>query len=282
MVLAMSAFIGNDTIMKGLGSRLPAAQLIVVRGVMAIGLIALVAWRMGALARVRDVLRGSVVLRALCEGLGTLLYLAALFHLPLANATAINLASPLFLAVLARLLLRERVDAMRWGLILIGFAGVLLVIQPRADGFNVYAWLALIATLIYAGRDLLVRRIPAATPSILVTLATAVGVWAMALVVLVFEGWTPMAWDDVGLLAVASVFLSTGYYAVIAALRRAEVSVAAPFRYVGLLWALVLGFVFWGDVPDPMAWAGIVLLLVSGLVMIHRQRAPVATRRAKD
>ncbi len=272
MLLATIAFMGNDAMIKSMGQRLPAAQMIVVRGVMAMALIAFVAWRMGVMGRIADIARGWVVLRAFCEGLGTLIYLAALFKLPLANATAINLSSPMFIAVLAMVFLRERVDRARWLAIAVGFAGVLLVIQPRASGFNGYAWLALLATVIYACRDLLTRKVPAVTPSILVTLATAAGVWLMAVVVLIVEGWQPMHWRDVGLLGVASVFLSTGYYAVICAMRLGEVSVVAPFRYASLLWALALGYLVWGDIPNALAWLGIVLLIGAGLSMIHHQR----------
>ena len=173
MVVAMTAFIANDAIIKAIGERLPAAQIIVVRGVMAISLISLVAWRMGAMSQLPDVVRPWVILRAVCEGLGTFLYLAALFHLPFANVSAINQSSPLFIALLAMVFLKERVDAGRWIAIGIGFLGVLAVIQPRLDGFNVYAWMTLLATFIYACRDLLTRKVPAATPSILVTLTSA-------------------------------------------------------------------------------------------------------------
>jgi drug/metabolite transporter (DMT)-like permease len=272
MVVAMSAFIANDAIVKAVGARLPAAQIIVVRGVMAIALIAMVAQRMGALGRIRENFRGWVLLRAGCEGLGTFAYLAGLFHLPLANVSAINLSSPLFVAVMAVMFLNERVDVGRWMAIIIGFAGVLLVVQPRADDFNVFAWLCVAATLIYAFRDLLTRKLPASTPSILVTLVTATVVWAMAAVVLGATGWTAMAWRDVGLLAIGSVFLSTGYFSIIAAMRQGEISVVAPFRYISLLWALIIGFVVWGDVPNLVAWSGIGLLVGAGFYMVRKQR----------
>jgi drug/metabolite transporter (DMT)-like permease len=258
---------------KAVGERLPAAQMLVVRGVMAMLLIVLVARQLGALTRIRDVLDRWVLLRASFEGLGTFLYLAALFNLPLGNVTAINQSSPLFVAVLAMLFLKERVGTARWLAIGAGFTGVLLVIQPGLAGFNAYAWLCLIATLIYAFRDLLTRKVPPATPSILITLATAGVVWLMAGGVLIVQGWTPMQARDVGLLAIASVLLSTGYYASIAAMRHAELSVVAPFRYVGLLWAVLLGWVVWGDIPNALAWAGIALLIAAGLAMIRQQRA---------
>jgi len=276
MSFGMSAFIGNDAMIKAVGTRVPAAQMIVVRGVMAIALILLVAWRMGALNRLRDIARGWVVVRAGCEGVGTFLYLAGLFHLPLANVTAINLASPLFIAVLARLIYQEQVSAARWLAIGLGFCGVMMIIQPSGEGFNIYALMSLAATLIFAGRDLMTRKIPPATPSILITLATASTVWLLAGGVLSWQGWVPMSWHDVGLLAIASVFLSAGYYSVIAAMRQGEMSVVAPFRYVGLLWALLIGFVVWGDIPNALAWAGIALLIGAGLYMLRQQRTKPA------
>lgn len=272
MVLAMTAFMGNDALVKAVGARVPAAQLIAVRGVIAITLICLVARQMGVLGQVRGLWHRGVLVRAGCEGVATFMYLAALFHLPLANVTAINLSAPLFVALLARLVLGEAVHLGRWLAIGLGFAGVLLVVQPQPGHFNQFAWLAVLATLLYSARDLLTRRLPPALPSILVTLATAATVWGMAVVVLAVQGAVPMAWGDVGLLALASVFLSTGYFAVIAATRHAELSVVAPFRYVGLLWALLLGWVFWGDVPNLWAWAGMVCLVVAGLAMVWQQR----------
>jgi len=269
----MTAFIANDAMIKAIGERLPAAQIIVVRGVVAISLISLVAWRTGAMNRLPDVVRPWIIVRGACEGLGTFIYLAALFHLPLANVTAINQSSPLFIALLAMVFLKERVDAGRWIAIGIGFLGVLAVIQPRLDGFNVYAWMTLLATLIYACRDLLTRKVPAATPSILVTLTTAGVVWLMACGVLAVEGWTPMGARDVGLLSIAAVFLSTGYYASIAAMRQGEMSVVAPFRYVGLFWALLIGWFVWGDLPNAWGAIGIGLLIATGVYMIRHQRA---------
>jgi drug/metabolite transporter (DMT)-like permease len=274
MVVAMTCFTGNDALVKIVLARVPSAQMIVVRGVMAIALILLVAWRMGALVRVTELFRGWVGIRAFFEGIGTFLYLAALYHLPLANATAIFMSAPLFIAVLARVFLGERVDARRWIAIGMGFCGVLMVIQPQSEGFNLYAWICLLSTLVYAGRDLLTRKIPAGVPSIVVTLATATIIVGMAAVVMVYEGWTPMIWADVGRLALAAVCLSTAYYAVIASVRTGEVSVVAPFRYVGLLWAVVIGYLVWGHVPNSLAWGGIVLLIAAGLYMIHQQRMP--------
>ena len=94
----------------------------------------------------------------------------------------------------------------------------------------------------------------------------------MAGLVMAFQGWTPMQWRDLGWLALTSLLLSTGYYALIAAMRHGEMTVIAPFRYVGLLWAVLLGYLVWGTLPNVMGWCGIALLIGAGLQMIRQQR----------
>lgn len=272
MVAAMATFIVNDTIVKHVSASLPTAQLIFVRGLMATVLVLLVARSMGATIRLGEMARGWVAARALLDAVATMLYLVALFQMPIANATAINLASPLFLTVLAAIFLREAVGAHRWIATLVGFAGVLLVIQPRADGFNAAALVCLLATAIHSARDLLTRRIAAHLPGIIVTLATTVAVTLLALLVSFFEGWQAMSWSQVAWLVLAAAFLATGHYAVIAAMRHGELSLVAPFRYTALLWALVLGYLVWGNLPGPMARVGIVLMIGAGLYVLHRER----------
>ena len=272
MTAAMACFIANDSLVKYASQSMPTAQLIFVRGVMATLLVLAVARGLGATRRIGDALSRPVLLRAAVDALATVLYLASLFELPIANATAINLASPLFIAVLAVLFLHEQVGWRRWAAIGVGFIGVLLVIQPRAQGFNVFALVCLAATVCHAVRDLLTRRIPAGIPSILITLTTAVAVTLLAGALSLVEGWRPFGLFEFALLALASVFLAGGYYAIIDAMRHGEVSLVAPFRYTGLLWALILGFLIWGDVPNALAWGGIALLVGSGLYVLHRER----------
>ena len=277
MVVAMACFIANDTLVKLASQSLPTSQLIFLRGVMATLLVLSVAHAIGATRSLREAARGSVAARAAVDAIATMLYLVSLFHLPIANATAINLASPLFITVFAVLFMREQVGWRRWAAICTGFAGVLLIIQPRAEGFNVFALVCLAATVCHAARDLLTRRIPRGIPSILVTLSTAIAVTLLSGALSLIEGWRPFGATQLGLLALASLFLAGGYYAIIDGMRHGEVSLISPFRYTGLLWALILGFLVWGDAPNPLAWSGITLLIGSGLYMLHRERV-----RARD
>jgi drug/metabolite transporter (DMT)-like permease len=272
MVVAMACFIVNDTLVKLASESLPAAQLIFVRGVMATGWILLVARATSVRVPVARLADRWVAVRAALDALATVLYLVSLFHLPLANATAINMASPLFIVALAVPLLGERVDAWRWTAIGLGFAGVLLVIQPRADGFNVYALVCLAATLLHALRDLATRRIPSGIPSIAVTLSTAVAVTVLAGLLSIGQGWQPFEARGLLLILAASLFLAGGYHAIIRSTRAGDFSVIAPFRYSGLLLALALGWAVWGDVPNALAWAGIALLSATGLYLIRAER----------
>jgi drug/metabolite transporter (DMT)-like permease len=276
MIVGMACFIVNDALIKHASASMPTAQLIFLRGAMASAMVLAVAHATGATARLAEVAQRWVLARAGVDAFATLLYLAALFQLPLGNVTAINMASPLVIAALAVPLLGERVDARRWAAIVVGFAGVLLVIQPAAAAFDAFSLVALAATVLHAVRDLLMRRIGVAVPAILVTLSTAVVVTLLAGVLSLAQGWQPFAAAELALLALAAAFLAGGYHFIIKATRAGELSVIAPFRYTGLLWALLLGFVFWREIPNMLAWSGIVLLIGAGIYTLTRERPPPA------
>jgi drug/metabolite transporter (DMT)-like permease len=273
MSFAMASFVTNDAIVKHVSESLPAAQLIFVRGLFAITLLAIATHALGASRQVSTVFQRTVLGRSLLDALATMIYLTSLFHLPIANATAINMATPLFITLFAVLALGERVGPARWLALLTGFAGVLLVVQPSAAGFNAYALLCLAGTLLHASRDLVTRFIHADVPSILITLATAVTVTLLSGSLSLVQGWQPMTARHLGLLALASVFLSIGYYLIIVGMRHGDMSVVAPFRYTGLLFALAVGWVVWGDTPNALAFTGIALLVGAGLYVLHNERA---------
>jgi drug/metabolite transporter (DMT)-like permease len=271
--LGMASFVANDTIVKYVSQGMPASELIVLRGLMACALLSVIAHATGATRRLADVFDRRVMVRAGLDSLGTITYLVSLFHIPLANATAINMATPLVVTVLAVLAFREQVHAARWLAIAVGFAGVLLVVQPRGPEFSGYALLCLLGTLFQATRDFATRLIDRAIPSMLVTLSTAVAVTVLAALWSVFQEWQPLRPAQVGLLAAASVFLSGGYFLLTVAMRAGEMSLIAPFRYTGLVFAVALGYIVWGHVPDAWAWAGISLLLGAGLWSMRPPRA---------
>jgi drug/metabolite transporter (DMT)-like permease len=272
MIGAMACFIVNDALVKYASQTMPAAQLIFVRGVMATLLVLAAAQAMGATRRVREIAHGWVAIRAIVDAIATVLFLVSLFHLPLANATAINMASPLLITVLAAAFLGERLGPPRWVAIGIGFLGVLLIIQPQAEGFNVYALVCLSSTVLLSVRDLVTRRVHAGVPSILITLSNTVAVMLLAGGLSLIEGWRPFSAFELGLLAVAAVFLSTAYFLIVISTRRGDLSLTAPFRYTALLFATIAGFVVWGDTPNVLAWCGIALVIASGIYVLRVSR----------
>ena len=276
-ILAMSAsvvvFIFNDALIKLACETMPPLQAIGLRGVFAtlwcvLALIASGDWR-----AVPRVTHPAVMVRGVLEAAAAVLYLVALAYIPFAIATAVNMSTPLFLAVLAVLILNEQVGWRRWTAIAVGFVGVLLVIQPRPGDLNVWTWLVVAASFAGALRDVLGRHVPAAVPTLVVSLSSAVtvglvgGVWALV------EGWQPMTARGVGFVIGSSLLLAMGYQLLMLSLRSgAEMSVLGSLRYSSILWALAIGYVMWGDVPNALAVAGIVVGAASGLYILHRER----------
>jgi drug/metabolite transporter (DMT)-like permease len=279
MVGAMAGFVVNDAIVKHVSEGMPSAQLIFLRGMLASLLVLGMACALGVRRQLRHALHPRVAARAAVDACATVMYLLSLFHLPLGNATAINLAAPLFMVVFAVWFLKERPGAARWLAVAVGFAGVLCVVQPSSDGFNAWALLCLAGTLFHATRDLLTRRIDPAIPSIVVTLSTAVAVTLLSGAMSLAQGWQPFTPVQLAWLAAASVFLVAGYFLIIQCMRQGEVSLTAPFRYAALLFAVALGYLVWGDVPNAWAWCGIALLVGSGLYVVHDQRGRTARAR---
>lgn len=276
MAGGMACFVVNDSLVKYVSESLPAAQLIFLRGVFATALLVAIAHAMGGTRQLGALLDRRVVIRALFDAFATMTYLTSLFHLPIANATAINMATPLFITLFAVIAFKEQVGTGRWLAIVTGFTGVLLVVQPSGAAFNAYALLCLGGTVLHASRDLLTRTIHRGIPSILITLSTAVAVTLLSGALSLFTPWRPVNAAQLALLAAASVFLSGGYFLLTVAMRGGEMSLIAPFRYTALVFALVLGYLVWGDVPNPLAWTGIALLVAAGLYVLHGERARAA------
>jgi drug/metabolite transporter (DMT)-like permease len=279
MSVGMVCFVINDTLVKFVSHSLPASQLIFLRGLMAVLGLLLLAKVLDKQAFNREwqqhLTQRWVLARSLLDGLASLVYLSALFHMPLGNATAINMSTPLLIALFSGLLMGVHISLRNWMIIGLGFVGVILVVQPQAEGFNAWAWVALAGTCLHALRDLSVRFIPPTVPSMVITVGTALsatvlaGIWSLA------HEWVDLSAFTWLMVASASVFLSSGYFFLIKATRVADMSVIAPFRYMGLLTAVIVGFVIWGDVPNLLAWCGMWILVSAGLLMLKLNRQPV-------
>ncbi len=186
----------------------------------------------------------------------------------------------------AALFLGEPVGWRRWLAIVVGFAGVLVIVRPGFEGFTVYSLVALCCVAFCAVRDLSTRRIPAEVPTLLVSTVTAGAVTvAGAFLIAPMGGWTPMSLNQTVLLFGAAVLLLVGYQFIIMAMRVGDISFIAPFRYTALLWAILLGYLAFGDLPDLAMIVGATIVICSGLYALYRERKvdvqrPAATSTA--
>ncbi|MEM9012954.1 MAG: DMT family transporter [Pseudomonadota bacterium] len=273
MMAAMAAFAVNDALVKVVAPEIGLFQTIFLRGAAASVLIGLLAWRMRAFRGLpgrRD--SGIIGLRTLGELGGTVFFLTALINMPLANATAILQSLPLAVALGAALFLREPIGWRRSLAIAAGFAGVLLIVRPGAAGFNVYALSALAAVLFIALRDLTTRRLSAGVSSVFVTFVTSCASALLGLVGTLAGDWTPVDGWVMALILASAASILLAYLFSILAMRVGEVGFTAPFRYSILIWALILGALVFGEVPDGWTIAGSVLIVATGLFTFFRER----------
>jgi len=273
MVISMAAFTVNDAIAKFVSDSMNMAQVMLVRGVFASMLVGVIAWQSGALIQLRHAFDSMVMLRVAGDAAGTLTFLLALQHLPLANVSAILQALPLAVAMGAALFLGEGVGWRRWLAISVGFIGVLIVVRPGVEGFSVHSLLVLACVLFCAVRDLATRRIPEAIPSLLVSAVTSIAITILGAALLpAMGGWTPMQPSMVLYLALAAVLVLIGYQFIIMAMRVGDISFIAPFRYTALLWAIALSIMIFGDFPDSAMIMGSAIIVASGLYTLYRER----------
>ncbi|MEZ5715694.1 MAG: DMT family transporter [Paracoccaceae bacterium] len=273
MMVSMAAFTFNDTCIKALAGEVPLMQAIFLRGIVTSVLIFLVARHMGAI-RLNFPRRDWVLLglRSCAEIGATFSFLTALFHMPLANLTAILQALPLTVALAAALILGEPLGWRRMIAIAIGFGGVMLIVRPGPEGFSIYSLYALAAVGFVTVRDLTVRKLSPEVPSISVSLINALVVTTAGGIASLYQGWAAIGPAQMGLIAMASVFIIGGYLASVAVMRVGEIGFTAPFRYTGLIWALVLGYLVFGDWPRPLTLLGAAIVVATGLFTLYREQ----------
>ncbi len=281
MVLAMLGFVLNDAIMKLVSSDVHLYQAIFLRGVLATAIMGFLAWRSGGFAVPRNATNKFVVLRTIGELGGTVFFLTALFNMELANAGAILQVMPLVVTLAAALILRETVGWRRYSAITVGLLGVLIIIRPGGEGFNIFSLSALAAVFCLVLRDLATRGIPRDMSSNFISFVAAAAVMIMGAIVTLFGEWQPVSALTLLKLTGSALFLMAGYFWSIQAMRFGEVSFTSPFRYTSLIWAIILGYVVFGDIPDVPMIIGSIIVVGSGLFTLYRERQ-VKLSKAKN
>lgn len=272
MVAAMAGFAIEDVLIKQMAASMPVGQVLALTGAGGGLIFSLVGLLGGQPLLSRGVLARPVMLRNLSEAVGSATFVSALALGTLSSASAILQATPLAVTLGAALFLREPVGWRRWAAIGIGFAGVLLIVQPGMAGFTPVSLLAVAAVVMLAMRDLCSRAVP---PDVTSTQLAAWGFFSLVpagLVTMLVLGTAPMilAAPDVLRLAAVLVVGGVAYYTLIVATRTGDVSAVVPFRYTRLVFALLLGYFVFDERPDALMLCGAALIVATGLYTIWR------------
>jgi drug/metabolite transporter (DMT)-like permease len=209
-------------------------------------------------------------MRSVSQGCSQTCLLIAFSLMPLAGAIAINFSAPLFTALISALLLKEAVGLARWLALLVGFCGVLIVTNPGMGTFQIGALFALANAVLYGSVTAGVRGMTAtesAETLILYQLALLTALFALLLPL----GWTSPTPADTAWIVFNGVSNAVGQYWWTRALHLAPASAVAPFNYLSLVWAIILGFAVWGDVPTVSLVIGSGVVVASGLFLLWRE-----------
>ncbi len=277
MMASMAGFVLNDTMIKLVSDDLELFQAVFLRGIFATILLGVLAWHKKVISYRPDPGELKIIVwRTFSEISATFCFLTALFNMPLANATAILQSLPLSVTLAASVFLGYRVGWRRYLAILLGLTGVMIIVRPGTEGFNVYSLWALAAVAFVTLRDLLSHKLNSSTPSVYVALFTSVSVMVLAGLASSTQEWRDVS-PQIGLyLASAAGFVLIGYVAGITAMRHVEISFVSPFRYTALIWALLLGFFVFGEVPDTTTVTGGLIVIGTGIYTFYRERKAVA------
>jgi len=272
MILSMMGFTVNDLIVKSIGSALSIGQVMAIRGAMLLVIIAFIVAYMGLHRRLAELLNVKLAFRSAMEVCATLCFLTALYRLPFATISAILQALPLTVALGAALFFHEPVGWRRWIAIGIGFIGVMIIIRPGLGGFEQSSLLVLVSVLFAAARDLVTRSLPESMPSLLVSGATTVSIAITGLALATAQGeWQSISSMQLIKLAAAACFLFFGYQFIVMAMRIGEVAYVVPFRYTSLIWAIALGYIVFGELPDQLTVIGAGIVIATGLFTLYRE-----------
>lgn len=287
-VLAIVAVIGagfflicSDACLRIASSELPLGEVVAGRSAVGCTLLGFAAWTQSVLRWHPAILTQAFGLRVLGEVGAALFFIAAILRMPFANAAAILQFIPLVTTVVAAGLFAERVGWQRWSAGAAGLVGVLLVLQPGTSGFTWWSLLAVAAMLCMSLRDLATTRIDRSVPTLLVGAVSAAGVALGGLALFPFAPWPWPSPEAMALVVASGAFVAGGFYCMVQAMRLGEISAVAPFRYGTMLWALLVGIVVWGEIPNVLAVIGILVVVAAGLAMFAHERRLAQARLAE-
>ncbi|HEX6980678.1 MAG TPA: DMT family transporter, partial [Alphaproteobacteria bacterium] len=280
VLLAVFTFSAVNALIKWLSAVYPVTELVFFRSLFALAPTFVLVATHGAISQMRTRRFGEHLARAIIQFLSMMSIFTAFSMMPLADAIAITFAAPLFMTVLSIPLLGERVGIHRWGAVVVGFAGVLLMVQPGPGVLESGAVFALMNAFLSASVTIALRRMSVTESSTTLVFYQIVIPAGLSTLLLPF-GWVTPTWTDAGVMALSGILAGVGQYWWTQAFRLAPASVAAPFSYTSMIWAVAFGYLIWGDVPTLLLFAGALIVTASGLYILYRETVRHAERPPK-
>lgn len=262
--------VANDAVAKVLTDRYPPIQIVFLRNLIAVPIIAALILAMFGRQAMRSNHLPLHALRGMLMTLGAWMYFTGLIYLPLAESTALVFSAPIFITALSVPLLGEHVGWKRWSAVLLGFVGVLVIVQPGGATFQMAALLPVGTALCYAIFMMSARWI-----------GRGERLWTMMFFAMFFPMlyaapmamafWEPVQAADIGLFLAIAAFGSFGLALIGQAFRLAPAAVVAPFDYTALIWATGLGWLIWSDIPGMTTIIGAAIIVLSGVIILLRE-----------
>ena len=284
MLVAVTLFAVMDALIKWLAADYSTVQLVFFRSVFGLVPVAVMVWHAGGPAVLRTRRYGLHAIRCGIGVVSTGMFFASFALLPFADVIALSFAGPLFLTALSVPVLGEKVGVRRWCAVLVGFAGVLLIVRPGSGVLGAAALLPLGGALGYALAMAATRRLARTDPTVTIVF------WFTASCAVTSGALLPWFWTtptalDTALLVCIGLIGGLGQLTLTHAFRLAPAAVVAPFEYTAILWAVVLGLLVWHEEPDLFTLAGSAVVIASGLFILARERVravdPVPASRTR-
>jgi drug/metabolite transporter (DMT)-like permease len=269
-----------DAVIKGVSTQFPTGELIFFRNIFAFIPLLLFAWLRDGKLTLRTAHPWGHVLRGSFGVTSMYFFFFSYLKLPLSDAIALGLSGPIFITVLSVPLLKEQVGWRRWSAVIAGFLGVVIMTRPGPGVFEVNALWPLLAAIFYALAMISIRRLGATEPSSTIVFHFTAYSALVSLLTIPF-GWVdpdfawamPESWSQIARVVVIGILGGCAQILLTNAYQRARASVIAPFDYTALVYGFLLGGIFFGEVPDAFLVVGGLIVVASGVYIIHRETA---------
>jgi drug/metabolite transporter (DMT)-like permease len=271
MLAASILFQISSALSKWLVATYPVGETLFIRGVTSLVVASLVILPVSGLGVFRTKRLHDHVLRNLSQSTAQTFVVIAFSMMPLAGAIAITFSAPLFATIAAIIVLKESVGPARWGALIVGFLGVLVVTSPGVDTFQIGSLFALANAVLFGTVAVGVRRMAATESTSTMIMYQMVFTTAFFAVSLPFGWMTPTSTGDWAALIANGLLNAVGQYLWTTALRFAPASAVAPFNYFSLVWAIILGFLVWGDLPSVALLMGSSVVVASGMFLLWHE-----------